>query len=110
MDPIFFSFIKNLPFKEQTTYLLIRAYEHDLQFVHDQCSLTLIRDIYESQIKAIINVQNPIKKLNTKKLNTKKLNSEVEPKITDPFDDKLGTWASDFSEDEIDRMLSLENN
>jgi hypothetical protein len=97
MDPIFLTFIKNLPSKEQLIYLLIRSYEKDLNGVNDQCSLTLIRDIYEPQIEALIS--NRPKKIEPK---------ENRPLEKDPFEDKLGAWASDFSEAEIDRLL-LEN-
>ena len=97
MDPIFFTFIKNLPPKEQSIYLLIRAYEKELDTVHDQCSLTLIRDIYEPQINSLIG---------NKIVHNKVIDNKG--KDTDPFEDKLGKWASDFSEDEIERMLEKE--
>ena len=93
MDPIFLTFIKNLPPKEQTFYLLIRAYEKELHTVTDQRSLTLISDIYEARINDVLR---------------RKMSPTTKEESKDPFEDKLGTWASDFSETEIEQMLSLE--
>lgn len=110
MDPIFFTFIKNLPPKEKTIYLLIRAYEKELHTIHDQCSLTLIRDIYEPQIHAIINThfEEPKLIMDTIVHHKDTNNKDHKGKNNDPFEDKLGKWVSDFSEDDIEHLLEQE--
>jgi hypothetical protein len=98
MNATFLTFIKNLPPNDQLIYLLIRSYERDLN-LSESLDLTLIKEIYEPQIHRLI--RGPIQKVHV--IKREKVQGEK-----DPFEEKLGPWASDFSESEIDTLLAEE--
>lgn len=105
MDPniIILKFISSLPPKEALLCITLRAYETELKAAHhSEHQNSIIRNLYETAIRNLLKInQLPIydsqdmKKENAEKSTVHEAQDQTA--IEDPFEAKLGKWASSIS-------------
>ena len=127
--PELLHFIESLPRKDKLFYLLMRAYESELSQIPDKSSpiakvisniyereiLHLLysdsrHSVYESQIPRDENAESSHSKMEESK-NPEDKTPDIpfktpvctDAKIDDPFESKLGQWASSFSDSDSDK-------
>ena len=94
MDPVFINFLNNLEHRERLFYLLMKAYEQELNMskLYSEATTDSVKQLYETEIMEVLkkdqspplprSLPQPLKRLEDK----------------DEFEDILGGWASSFSE------------
>lgn len=103
MDPdtIIIRFIGTLPERERSLCILLRAYEKELKYSDtNEAGRSAISNLYENEIRKILPKAPVYDSRDMKKENAEKsVIVPVKDPIDDPFEAKLGKWASSFSND-----------
>ncbi len=105
-DRAFYTFIQSLPDKERKLVLWLKGYERELKEHPDLTEI--ITNLYEPEINQQLQILPqvlPEHFQEPSKVTHQGLSKQDIILSKDPFEEKLGKWASDLSDNEIERLI-----